>query len=100
MTGELWVCDLPTIDYREALALQERVRAARQQERIPDTLLLLEHPPVYTRGRRSDARELPMGEAWYREQGIDIVDTDRGGRLTYHGPVSYTHLTLPTILLV
>jgi len=86
MTGELWVCDLPTIDYREALALQERVRAARQQERIPDTLLLLEHPPVYTRGRRSDARELPMGEAWYREQGIDIVDTDRGGRLTYHGP--------------
>lgn len=86
MTGELWVCDLPTIEYREALALQERVRTARQQDRIPDTLLLLEHPPVYTRGRRSDARELPMGEEWYRAQGIDIVDTDRGGKLTYHGP--------------
>jgi len=88
MTGarELWVCDLPTIDYREALALQERVRAARQQDLISDTLLLLEHPPVYTRGRRSDARELPLGEAWYRNQGIDIVDTDRGGKLTYHGP--------------
>jgi lipoyl(octanoyl) transferase len=83
---ELWVCDLPAIGYRDALALQERVRAARQQDRIPDTLLLLEHPPVYTRGRRSDARELPLGEAWYRNQGIDIVDTDRGGRLTYHGP--------------
>jgi lipoyl(octanoyl) transferase len=88
MTGaaELWVCDLPTIDYRDALALQERVRSARQQDRIPDTLLLLEHPPVYTRGRRSDARELPMGEDWYRARGIDIVDTDRGGKLTYHGP--------------
>jgi len=85
-TADLWVCDLPAIDYRDALALQERVRAARQQDRIPDTLLLLEHPPVYTRGRRSDARELPLGEAWYRSQGIDIVDTDRGGKLTYHGP--------------
>jgi lipoyl(octanoyl) transferase len=88
MTGdrELWVCDLPTLEYREALALQERVRAARQQDLICDTLLLLEHPPVYTRGRRSDARELPRGEDWYRGQGIDIVDTDRGGKLTYHGP--------------
>ena len=88
MTGarELWVCDLPTIAYREALAPQERVRAARQQDLISDTLLLLEHPPVYTRGRRSDGRELPLGEDWYRAQGIDIVDTDRGGKLTYHGP--------------
>ena len=86
MTDELWVCHLPAIEYREALGLQERVRAARQAERIPDTLLLLEHPPVYTRGRRSDPSELTMGEAWYRERGIDIVDTDRGGRVTYHGP--------------
>ncbi len=84
--AQLWVCDLPTIEYREALTLQERVRAARQQDLIPDTLLLLEHPPVYTRGRRSDARELPMGEDWYRAQGIEIVDSDRGGKLTYHGP--------------
>ena len=49
-------------------------------------MLLLEHPPVYTRGRRSDAGELPMGEDWYRSQGIDVVKTDRGGKLTYHGP--------------
>ena len=86
MTDELWVCHLPAIEYSAATELQERVRAARQDERIPDTLLLLEHPPVYTRGRRSDAAELTMGEAWYREQGIDIVDTNRGGRVTYHGP--------------
>ena len=86
MTDELWVCHLPAIEYRAATGLQERVRAARQEERIPDTLLLLEHPPVYTRGRRSDPGELTMGEAWYRRQGIDIVDTNRGGRVTYHGP--------------
>ena len=86
MTDELWVCHLPAIEYGAATELQERVRAARQEERIPDTLLLLEHPPVYTRGRRSDPSELTMGEAWYREQGIDIVDTNRGGRVTYHGP--------------
>src|ERR1700683_3420876 len=83
---ELWVCQLGTLDYREALALQERVRAARQQELVPDVLLSLEHWPVYTRGRRSAAGELPMGEDWYRMQGIEIVDTDRGGRVTYHGP--------------
>ena len=74
------------VEYREALALQERVRAARQRDEVPDVLLTLEHPPVYTRGRRSGAGELPMGEGWYRMQGIDIVDTDRGGKVTYHGP--------------
>ena len=83
---ELWVCHLPTTDYRKALALQERVRAARQAEEVPDVMLMLEHWPVYTRGRRSGAGELPMGEDWYRAQGIEIVDTDRGGKITYHGP--------------
>ncbi|CAN5511024.1 lipoyl(octanoyl) transferase LipB [soil metagenome] len=83
---ELWTCHLGTVEYREALALQHRLRAARQEEAIPDVLLLLEHPRVYTRGRRSDPRELAMGEAWYRRQGIDVVDVDRGGRVTYHGP--------------
>jgi lipoyl(octanoyl) transferase len=83
---ELWVCHLGTVEYREALALQERVRAARQANEIPDAMLLLEHWPVYTRGRRSVEGELPMGEEWYRMQGIDIVETDRGGKVTYHGP--------------
>jgi lipoyl(octanoyl) transferase len=83
---ELWVCHLGTIEYREALALQERLRAARQQHALPDLMLLLEHWPVYTRGRRSGPGELPMGEDWYRAQGIDVVETDRGGKVTYHGP--------------
>ena len=80
------MCHLGTIDYPTALALQERIRAARQQDELPDVLLTLEHWPVYTRGRRSAPGELPMGEDWYRMQGIEIVQTDRGGKVTYHGP--------------
>jgi len=53
---------------------------------VPDTLLLLEHPPVYTRGRRSTEADLPLGERFYAAQGIDVVEVDRGGRVTYHGP--------------
>jgi lipoyl(octanoyl) transferase len=83
---ELWVCHLGTIEYRSALALQERIRAARQEDELPDVLLTLEHWPVITRGRRSSAAELPMGEDWYLMQGIEIVDTNRGGKVTYHGP--------------
>ncbi|HXJ79101.1 MAG TPA: lipoyl(octanoyl) transferase LipB [Candidatus Methylomirabilis sp.] len=86
MTSELWVCHLGVVEYREALGLQERLRALRQEDEIADVLLTLEHPPVYTRGRRSVAGELPMGEEWYLAQGIDVVDTDRGGLVTYHGP--------------
>jgi lipoyl(octanoyl) transferase len=83
---ELWVCQLGTLEYRATLGLQGRVRAARQAGEVPDVMLLLEHWPVYTRGRRSAEGELPMGEDWYRSQGIDVVDVDRGGKVTYHGP--------------
>jgi lipoyl(octanoyl) transferase len=86
VTAELWTVHLGVVEYREAFALQERVRAARQGGAIPDTLLLLEHPPVYTLGRRSEPGELAMGEDWYRMQGIDVVGVDRGGKVTYHGP--------------
>jgi lipoate-protein ligase B len=86
VTADLWVCHLGTVEYREALALQESVRSARQRDEVPDVMLLLEHWPVYTRGKRSGPGELPMGEDWYRMQGIDIVETDRGGKVTYHGP--------------
>jgi lipoyl(octanoyl) transferase len=83
---ELWCDRRGLVPYADALSLQKRLEGARQAGRIADTLLLLEHPPVYTRGRRSEPGELPMGEAWYRAQGIDVVQTDRGGRVTYHGP--------------
>jgi lipoyl(octanoyl) transferase len=83
---DLWTVHLGVVEYREAHALQERVRAARAAELVPDTLLLLEHPPVYTRGRRSEPGELALGEDWYRARGIDVVDVRRGGKVTYHGP--------------
>jgi lipoate-protein ligase B len=83
---ELWVAHLGQIPYDEAVEVQARARAARQAGSVPDALLLLEHPPVYTKGRRSDRADLPMGEDWYRMQGIEVRATDRGGRVTYHGP--------------
>jgi lipoyl(octanoyl) transferase len=83
---ELWVCHLGVVPYREALTLQETLRARRQGGELPDTLLLLEHHPVYTRGRRSREGELTLGEDFYRARGIEVVGTDRGGRVTYHGP--------------
>jgi lipoyl(octanoyl) transferase len=84
--ADLWVTTLGEVPYPEAVALQERLRDARQDDRVPDCLLLLEHPPVYTRGRRAEAADLPRGEEWYRAQGIEVHDSDRGGQVTYHGP--------------
>jgi lipoyl(octanoyl) transferase len=83
---ELLVVRLPTLTYAEGLELQQAVRDARGEGTVPDVLLLLEHWPVYTKGRRSEPEELGMGEDWYRMQGIEICETDRGGRVTYHGP--------------
>ena len=83
---EVLIARLGLVPYEEARRLQKRIEAARQAEEISDVLLLLEHPPVYTKGRRTDPGELGMGEDWYRLQGIDVQETDRGGRVTYHGP--------------
>jgi lipoyl(octanoyl) transferase len=86
MDRELWCVRAGSVPYGDARVLQKRLEAARQRDEIPDVLLLLEHPPVYTKGRRTTTEELPMGEEWYRMQGIEVTDTDRGGRVTYHGP--------------
>jgi lipoyl(octanoyl) transferase len=79
---ELWVCHLGKVEYRAAMELQERLRERVIAGELPDVMLLLEHPPVYTLGRRSRPEELPLGEGL----GIDVVRTRRGGKLTYHGP--------------
>jgi lipoate-protein ligase B len=102
MSDELWVCQLGRVEYREGVALQERLRARVQSGELPGLLLCLEHPPVYTLGRRSDPADLPMGEDWYRAQGIDVVQTDRGGKLTYHGPgqlVGYPIMPVSDVLV-
>jgi lipoyl(octanoyl) transferase len=84
--SDLTVAQLGSIPYGDAFALQRRLHDARVADELGDLLLVLEHPPVYTRGRRTDAADLPLGEDWYRERGVDVCDTDRGGRVTYHGP--------------
>lgn len=78
--------ELGAVSYEDGLKLQAKLVEERIEGRIPDTAVLLEHPPVLTKGRRSEADELGMGEDWYRSQGIEVVETDRGGRVTYHGP--------------
>jgi lipoyl(octanoyl) transferase len=92
---ELWTCNLGRVEYRKAVAIQERLRGRVQAGELPDLLLLLEHPPVYTLGRRSEPGELPppSGE-------IDVVETERGGKLTYHGPgqlVGYPIMHVPNV---
>lgn len=79
------------VDYLEAWQEQRRVHEARFADEIPDTCLLLEHPPVYTAGRRTEDSERPL-------DGTPVVDVDRGGKITWHGPgqlVGYPILKLP-----
>jgi lipoate-protein ligase B len=86
MSAEVLVVRCGLVAYDEALVAQRWLRDAREDGSIPDVLLLLEHPPTYTRGRRSTPEELPMAAEWYEMQGIAVHDTDRGGRVTYQGP--------------
>jgi len=75
------VRQLGTVEYRTAWQLQRDLADARVAGG-PDTLLLLEHPPVYTAGRRTEAHERPVDGT----PGLDVIDTDRGGKITWHGP--------------
>ncbi len=86
MSAEILVYSCGLLPYLEGLSLQRRLEVERQRDKIPDALMLLQHPPVYTRGRRSEDAELPMGAQWYEMQGIEVAETDRGGQVTYHGP--------------
>lgn len=79
------------VDYREALALQEEIHRSVSNEERDNTVLLLEHPPVYTAGKRTEKHEYPT-------DGTDVVPIDRGGKLTWHGPgmlIGYPIVKLP-----
>ncbi len=86
MSADLDIIELGLLSHADAYAIQERLRDERARDEIADTLLLCEHYPVYTHGRRSTPADLPMGADWYRMQGVEVVEVDRGGRATYHGP--------------
>lgn len=83
----LWnLLSLPLTPYREAWRLQHRLLAARQQGLVPDTLVLLEHPHVYTLGRGARPDHLLLTPQEMRRWGVETYWIDRGGDITYHGP--------------
>jgi len=77
-----YLLDLGLVPYREAWDLQRSLAGAVSQGAIPDTVVFLEHPPVVTLGRRTDHEELHVPEG----AAVEVVETDRGGKSTYHGP--------------
>jgi lipoate-protein ligase B len=82
-----FILDLGLIDYRTAHNLQLQLIKARRDGTLKnDIVLLLEHPPVFTLGRRGGLNNLRTSEAFLRGQGIEIVHAERGGDITYHGP--------------
>ncbi|GAC1414570.1 MAG: lipoyl(octanoyl) transferase LipB [Actinomycetota bacterium] len=77
---------LGRVRYEPAFALQELVAELRAEDKLPDTLLLLEHEHVFTLGRRGEIGEILFDDATRRRHGIEVVHTNRGGLVTYHGP--------------
>jgi lipoyl(octanoyl) transferase len=77
---------LGRVPYAEALAIQQRVIAARKQNLIGDTLLLLEHPPVITLGRNASRANILASDEWLASRGVEVHEVNRGGDVTYHGP--------------
>jgi lipoyl(octanoyl) transferase len=82
MSGGAYVLNLGKTPYLEAWELQRSLAAAVSQGAIPDTVVFLEHPPVVTLGRRTGIEELHLPEG----AEVDVVETDRGGKSTFHGP--------------
>ena len=79
--------DLPLTDYREALGLQREITAARKENRLDaDVILSLEHPPVFTLGRNGGRENLVVSEDFLHRMKVDMVQIERGGNITYHGP--------------
>jgi len=84
---QLWIANLGTMPYGEALELQRSVAAARISGAIPeDILLLVEHPPVVTLGRSSKEGHLTISRELLAERGVELFEVERGGDITFHGP--------------
>jgi lipoyl(octanoyl) transferase len=82
MSRGAYVVELGLVPYHEAWDLQRSLAGAVSQGAIPDTVIFLEHPPVVTLGRRTDSGELHVPE----DAAVEVVETNRGGKSTYHGP--------------
>lgn len=82
----LEIIRLGTTDYGKALDIQENLLQRRQNGQVPDTLVLVEHPPVITLGRRAKRENIYITEEMMEKEGVDIYEVSRGGDVTYHGP--------------
>jgi lipoyl(octanoyl) transferase len=82
MAQGAYLLNLGVVPYTEAWELQRTLAGAVSQGAIPDTVIMLEHPPVITLGRRAEEAELHVPEG----AAVEIVETDRGGKSTFHGP--------------
>jgi len=82
----LQVMDLGICAYGKAWDIQKDLHAKRVQNEIPDTLILVEHPHVYTLGKNANAQHLIASQDFLKTRGIEIYQVDRGGDITYHGP--------------
>jgi lipoyl(octanoyl) transferase len=80
------VLHLGVVDYGAALRLQETLVELRKQERVPNVLLLLEHPPVITLGRNAKPSNIVVSREFLAAKGVEVVDINRGGDVTFHGP--------------
>ncbi len=78
--------DVGIMPYEAALRWQRRLADRRRQKKIGDQIMLLEHPPVYTFGRRDASGDLLVTRNWLQRHGMEVIKTDRGGKVTYHGP--------------
>ena len=80
------IIDLGRMPYREALAIQQEIMKKAMDGEVGDTLLLVEHDPVITKGIRSEESHLLADSKLLKEEGIEVVEVRRGGDVTYHGP--------------
>ena len=83
---EAWLDTPGTIPYAAAYEAMHRLAARRAADDIPDALLLLEHPPTYTAGRRTDPSHLLLAGDEIERRGAELHEVDRGGSVTFHGP--------------
>ena len=82
----LWLVRAGLVPYRVAWSWQRALVERRVADEIPDTVLLLEHPHVYTIGKRGSDGDVLVSDDWLRAQGAEVIRTERGGQATYHGP--------------
>jgi lipoate-protein ligase B len=82
----VWLLDFGRVEYGACYALQRRLAAERDEGRIPDLLILVEHDPVFTLGRRGSHDDIFESEEELAARGIGVYETNRGGLVTYHGP--------------